>query len=125
MKQREAYFVTSNGDTPERVYFTIKEAIAERSEFINSFASDGKPIQLYERDVNGLYSFLDGKGGRKLLVIEIPIFVSELHCWLASIEVEWGDYPIESIYIEDNFLYLKVHGHHFKFRTPKKKEKQT
>jgi len=44
------YFIPSNGDSPNRIFFNIKDAIQLNQDFIDIFDENGIKIQVYEMD---------------------------------------------------------------------------
>jgi len=49
----EMYYVGSNGDTPNIIFFNAESAFESRYEYIDSFNSKGEKIQGYKRDDDG------------------------------------------------------------------------
>lgn len=53
---KEKYFVCSNGDCPESIYFNKDEVLGEsESEYIDSFDEDGIKVSSYKL-IDGLYT---------------------------------------------------------------------
>ena len=49
------YWVTSNGDAPERIYFDFGDAIASGSRYIDSFDANGNHLAAYCLNKSGVY----------------------------------------------------------------------
>ncbi|MFA7287399.1 MAG: hypothetical protein WC055_00820 [Melioribacteraceae bacterium] len=45
---KEKYFVTSNGDAPESIYFNKDEVFQEDNDYIDSFDEDGVKVSSYK-----------------------------------------------------------------------------
>lgn len=48
----EMYFVTSNGDTPLKIYFHFEDALESGELYIDAFDSEGNHVQAYELDTS-------------------------------------------------------------------------
>lgn len=46
----EVYFVGSDGDMPEAMYFTLEAAKASEARYIDSFDAKGVKVRAYKRD---------------------------------------------------------------------------
>ena len=57
---REVYFVGSNGDEPNRIYFSLKDAIEGYDLWIDTFDENGYAVGGYSREEDGSYY---GPGG--------------------------------------------------------------
>jgi hypothetical protein len=44
------YFIPNNGDSPDRIFFNIEDAIQSNQAFIDIFDENGIKIQVYEMD---------------------------------------------------------------------------
>ena len=53
--QEEKYFVTSNGDAPEQLYFSKKKALDNNASYVDSFNKEGLRVRGYERESDGTY----------------------------------------------------------------------
>ena len=56
MTTNEKYFVTSNGDAPEAMFFNKEQAMSNGDTYIDSFDEGGVKVESYKRDVDGLWT---------------------------------------------------------------------
>lgn len=56
MKEKEVYFVGSNGDEPEQIYFDMENAQADEPDYIDSFDTHGFRVNSYKRLESGNYT---------------------------------------------------------------------
>lgn len=52
-KPNEKYFVGSNGDAPEQLYFDREAAFADEHTYVDSFAAKGKKVRSYKFTEDG------------------------------------------------------------------------
>jgi hypothetical protein len=50
MNKPGKYFVTNNGDSPERIFFNLEDAVRLEQAYIDIFDEDGIKVQTYEMD---------------------------------------------------------------------------
>ena len=53
------YYVGSNGDSPETLYFTEADAFKSECRYIDVFDERGKRVKVYKRNDNGVYEFFE------------------------------------------------------------------
>lgn len=55
----EKYFVASGGDEPNRIFFSLQDAVNDGDLFIDSFDENGMIVKGYERGEDGRYTFYE------------------------------------------------------------------